>query len=454
MTRRRLAIPCLAALAFLLALAASPGPAPAEHPARHTVGLGSAKFAPGQLVVRLRGQRFGHAVKLPRGVGVRSAARHLRENPRVLYAVPNHIATASAFPNDPGTPPGRPGRAGNWVRKQWNFLPCGTDCGPTIQAAVPRAAGGIDAVGAWRNVRNARRPGAAGVTVAILDTGVAYRNLGRRFRRSPDFAPRQFVRGRDFVKEDRYPVDENGHGTHVAGTIAERTGNRLAVTGLAYRAKLMPVRVLNRIGNGQSDDIARGIRFAATHGADVISMSFNFSCAAVVPPVEEAIRYAHHRGAVLVASIGNWDLFSGDPRDCIQMPATAPHVIGVGGTTESACLGSYSRRGADVDLVAPGGGSGEGDCRDHRPIFQLTYNGTGFKHFGLPRGYAGTSMAAAHVAGAAALVIASRVLGRNPRPAQVAHRLKATARDLGAPGRDDSFGAGLIDAGAATDPTA
>jgi serine protease len=450
-TNRRLVIPALAALA-LVGLLASATSAPAERPAPAGVGLGPATFVPGEVVVKLRGQRFGHAVEIRPGVGVRTAVRRLREKPSVLYAAPNHIATASTLPNDPGTPPGRPGRAGNWVRKQWNFLPCGRACGPTLQSAAPQSSGGIDAIGAWRNARRAGRPGGAGVTVAVLDTGVAYRDLGRRFRRSPDFAAGQFVAGRDFVKGDRFPLDENGHGTHVAGTIGERTGNRLALTGLAHRAKLMPIRVLNRIGNGQSDDIARGIRFAATHGADVISMSFNFSCSAVVPPVVEAIRYAHRRGAVLVASIGNWDVFSGDPRDCVQMPASAQHVIGVGGTTESACLGSYSRRGPEVDLVAPGGGSGDAGCMDHRPIFQLTFSRGGFKRFGLPRGYAGTSMAAAHVAGTAALAIASRVLGRNPRPAAVAHRLEVTARDLGLPGHDESFGAGLIDAAAATDP--
>ncbi|HKG36600.1 MAG TPA: S8 family serine peptidase [Solirubrobacterales bacterium] len=441
----------LIALMGLAMLLAAAGPSTARPEERPGVALASARYAPGEVVVKLRGEA-GRAVALPPGVGVGEAVRRLRGKPGVAYAAPNYIATASIWPDDPGTPPGRRGHAGDWVLKQWNFLPCGRDCGAAVAAAEPHAAGGIDAIGAWRNLRRSGRPGARGVTVAVLDTGIAYRNTGRRFRRSPDFDRRQFVRGRDVVKNDPLPLDENGHGTHVAGTIAERTGNGIAMTGLAYGAKLMPVRVLNRLGNGQSDDIARGIRFAARHGADVINMSFNFSCTASVPLVLDAIRFAHRRGAVIVASVGNWSGLGDNPRECVQMPAAAPHVIGVGGTTESACLGAYSRRGADVDIVAPGGGPGDGGCTDSRPIFQLTFSGAGFKRFGLPADYEGTSMSAAHVSGAAALVLASGVLGRRPSADQVGRRLLATARDLGAPGRDDSFGRGLLDAGAATSP--
>jgi serine protease len=438
--RIRLAIPALCVV--LAALAATPATAAEDAPA---------PFAPGELVVKVEGQPFGSAIELPAGIGVRAAARALRQKPGVAYAVPNYIATASALPNDPGTPPGERGERGAWVRKQWNFLPCTKRCEPGDATTASRAAGGIDAVGAWRNLQRSGRS-AHGIVVAVLDTGIAYRRAGPRFRRSPDFGRNQFVRGRDFVRDDAFPLDETGHGTHVAGTIAERTDNGIALTGLASGAKLMPVRVLNRIGNGKADNIARGIRFAARHGAAVINMSFNFTCSSTVPTVVEALRYAHRRGAVLVASVGNWDPLRSDPRDCVQMPAPAPHVIGVGGTTESACLGSYSRRGPQVDVVAPGGGPSDGSCGDSRPIYQLTFTGSGFTRFGLPGDYVGTSMSAAHVSGAAALVLASGRLGRHPRPQQVAWRLKATARDLGAPGNDESYGRGLIDAADATAP--
>ena len=93
--------------------------------------------------------------------------------------------------------------------------------------------------------------------VAVLDTGDRLPQRGHDFRRSPDFTAGQFAKGYDFVDNDRLPLDENGHGTHVAGTIAEKTNNGIGLTGLAYRAKLMPVRVLDRYGSGQADDIAQ-----------------------------------------------------------------------------------------------------------------------------------------------------------------------------------------------------
>ena len=100
----------------------------------------------------------------------------------------------------------------------------------------------------------------------------------RRLPPQPRLRLGQFAQGYDFVDRDRLPLDENGHGTHVAGTIAEKTNNGIGLTGLAYRAKLMPVRVLDSNGSGQADEIANGIRFAVNHGADVINMSFNFGC--------------------------------------------------------------------------------------------------------------------------------------------------------------------------------
>ena len=109
----------------------------------------------------------------------------------------------------------------------------------------------------------------------MLDTGVAY-STRKRFRRSTDFSRGDFVRGYDFVDDDRFPHDENGHGTHVASTIGESTHNDRGVTGLAYGAKIMPVRVLNARGEGESAAITAGIRYAVRHGADVINLSFEF----------------------------------------------------------------------------------------------------------------------------------------------------------------------------------
>jgi len=351
-----------------------------------------------------------------------------------------------ALANDPGQLSTSPGPPGGWVSLQWNFLPWeGT---PTAQ--LPTSPGGIDAVGAWRNLAAAGRPGARGVTVAVLDTGIAYRDFGSRFLRSPDFAPSQFVPGYDFVDGDRVPLDENGHGTHVAGTIAEKTNNGIGLVGLAFRAKLMPVRVLDRHGSGEADDIAHGIHFAVVHGADVINMSFNFGCGNKVPGIDEELRQAYRAGVVVVASIGNLG-----SEACVSPPATSPHAIAVGGTTEGGCLGGYSLLPGDgVDVLAPGGGFPVPGCPSvaSRSIYQVTLRGGNPRRFGEPGSYVGTSMAAAHVSGVAAMVLASGVLPAKLSPEgrvnRVTRRLRKTARDLGLPAQEQ--GGGLIDAGAAT----
>jgi serine protease len=446
--RRRL--PTFAAL--VLAAAAVP-----QAPASAEIGLAPARgFVPHQVVVKFEGQRRGSALRLPAGVGVRQAAAALRRDPRVLYAAPNYIATASAttplllgsgIPNDPGPIDSTPTAPGGWVSLQWNFLPWEG----TATELLPVSPGGIDAVAAWQHLIAAKRPGARGTVVAVLDTGIAYRYLGRRFLRSPDFAPGQFAKGFDFVGGDALPLDENGHGTHVAGTVAEKTDNGIGLVGLAYGARLMPVRVLDRHGAGEADDIARGIRFAVDHGADVINMSFNFGCGKRVPGINEELRRAYRMGVVTVASIGNLGA-----ETCVSPPSTGPRVIAVGGATEGGCLGSYSLSGKGIDLLAPGGGVAAPGCPSvwSRPIYQVTLKAGDTRRFGEPGSYVGTSMAAAHVSGLAAMVLASGVLKERGTPARlvdrVARRLRRTARDLGQPSTRQ--GAGLIDAGAATDP--
>jgi serine protease len=440
-------LPIFAAVVLLsAAFAAAPAGAVTDvSPAR--------EFAPGQVVLKLRGTERSTTVHLPHGVGVRRAVEALRRSPGVAYAAPNYIATAStaplppsAVPNDRGAllaPTGPPGR---WVSLQWNFLPWegfGT-------ASLPVSLGGIDAVGAWRHLAEAGRAGASDITVAVLDTGIAYRSLSPRFRRSPDFSPDQFVAGYDFVNHDAVPLDENGHGTHVAGTIAEKTNNGIGLVGLAYRAKLMPVRVLDREGVGLASRIAKGIHYAVAHGADVINMSFNFACNQSVPVVNEQLRNAYRNGVVTVASIGNRGSES-----CVSAPATSPHAIGVGGSTEGGCLGRYSGLpGRGVDILAPGGGRPVRGCPSisKRPIYQVTFQRGNPDRFGEPSQYVGTSMAAAHVSGVAAMVLASGVIDQSLSPEKkvnaVFRRLRDTARDLGLPPAQQ--GAGLIDAGAAT----
>lgn len=342
-----------------------------------------------------------------------------------------------------------------WQADQWNFLP-GT---------------GVDAPRAWDNLFAAGRPGGKGVKIAVLDSGVAYAKRGR-FKRSPELKSIRFAKGYDFCARagtgfsacegrDPYPNDDYGHGTHVTSTIAETTGNGLGLTGLAYGATIIPVKVLNSRGEGDEETIAAGIRFAVKQGAQIINLSFEFgestTSASQIPLIASAVRHARSKNVTIVAASGNTKLTR------VGYPAALPGVISVGAVTERGCLAVYSNTGPGLDLVAPGGGKdaplvGEPNCLPDgpagRPIFQLTFTSKLKQTFGYPDDYFGTSMATPHVSATAALIIASGVLGPNPTPDQIEAHLKATARDLGAPGHDDTYGAGIVDAGAATTPVA
>ena len=131
--------------------------------------------------------------------------------------------------------------------------------------------------------------GGRGVVVAILDTGIAYRNW-QNFKESPDLKGTRFVRPYDFVSNNRYPLDQNGHGTFVASTIAEATNNGFGLTGLAYGASIMPVRILDSSGLGDAATISRGIRYAANQGAKVINLSLEFDLG-----VTASRHSGHHR---------------------------------------------------------------------------------------------------------------------------------------------------------------
>jgi serine protease len=415
-------------LAGLCALVARPGTSFAGQ----EVAPGA--YVPGEVVVRHEGDHGARVFALHGGDSVREAVAELRRDPTVDYAVPNFVVRAAAFPSDAASGPNDPG-----FPLQWNFS------GPF----------GINAPEAWALAARRGAPGGRGTVVAVLDTGVAYRTFGR-YRRAPDL--RAFVPGYDFVDEDRLPFDLNGHGTHVTGTIAESTDNGRAATGIAYGAKIMPVRTLDRLGAGDAVTVARGIRFAVRHHADVINMSLEFPAfvnAAQIPQVMSAIRYAHRKGVVMTAVAGN-----GARASVLPYPGRARYVIAVAATTQHGCRAEYSNAGAEVDVSAPGGGRdapATGDpwdaahcdpSMDGASIYQQTF-GTDVAHFALPSGYYGTSMATPHVTGLAALIIASRRLGRNPAPDAVQRLIERTAKDIGPAGFDTGYGHGLIDAAAA-----
>ena len=382
-------------------------------------------------------------LKLPRAETISRALARLRRQPGVAFAVPNfvaHAAGAGFIPDDPG----RAHVRGGWERLQWNFL----------------SKAGINAPEAWANLRADHRPGGRGVTVAVLDTGVAYRNW-HHFRRSPDFNRTRFVHPYDFVAHNGYPLDREGHGTFVAGTVAESTNNGIGLTGLAYGASIMPVRVLDAQGTGDAATISRGIRYAVKHGARVLNMSLEFTpdvTASDIPDIIEAVNYATRHHVVVVAASGNEGISK------IAYPARAPSVISVGATTRDRCVADYSNGGAALSLVAPGGGDdtdlpSDPDCHPARrlpPIYQMTFfNPSNPNNFGFPGGIFGTSMAAPDVAATAAMIIAGGVIGSHPTPEQVRTQLEQTARPLGQqPRPNSSYGWGLLDAAAATARTA
>jgi serine protease len=382
------------------------------------------------------------------GDSVAETVRELRREPGVKYAVPDFRLRKAqvAPPPQPFVPndPGRGGAGNDWRELQWNFA----------------GEFGVNAPLAWAHTRQAGAGGGAGAVVAVIDSGVAYRDAGR-FRRAPDLYRKRFVSPYDFIDEDRLPLDEDGHGTHIAGTIAQSTNNRVGVTGLAYGVKIMPLRVLDEDGNGDGTDLVRALRYAARKGADVINMSVEYTSdlkAADIPDVIAAMRYAHDRGAVLVGVAGN----GSDRR--LSYPARYSGAIAVGATTIGGCLADYSNRGSGLDLVAPGGGQDtspgnsawdEDHCdpaRRSRLIYQQTL-WRGVARFALV-GFEGTSSSSPHVAAAAALVVATTRArgGGKPTPAAVQERLQATARDIGAPGYDTRYGHGLLDAAAAVAP--
>jgi subtilisin family serine protease len=269
---------------------------------------------------------------------------------------------------------------------------------------------GLDAVGAgaaWALTRG------AGVIVAVVDTGVAA---------SPDLAGR-LLPGWNVIARSDASADDNGHGTHVAGTIAEVEGNGLAEAGVAPEASILPVKVLDAEGSGSDVDVAAGIVWAADHGARIINLSLGGPEASTV--LADAVLYARHAGVLIVAAAGN-------DGGAVGVPARLAGVIAVGAIDAALVRAPFSAGGRELDLVAPGVG-----------ILQQTIDGAGGY---ADRSLSGTSMASPHVAGVAALVLAA---GRATTATGMARVLTRTARDLGVAGKDIAYGAGLVRADAA-----
>ncbi len=273
-----------------------------------------------------------------------------------------------------------------------------------------------------------------GATVAVIDTGVS---------RVPDLAGTAFAAGYDFLADREQADDDHGHGTHVAGTIAQATHNRVGVAGVAFGARIMPLKVLSASGSGSMAAIAQAIRFAADNGAHVINMSLGGPFP--ITPVRRAIDYARGKGVVVVAAAGN------DGRGRVGYPARYPGVIAVAATQFDERPTFYSNWGKEIDIAAPGGNVRLDQNGDGRPdgVLQNTIV-PGDTRRDSYLWFMGTSMAAPHVAGVAALVVGAGVT----RPDAVESILLDTARKpkgASAAGSriDDHYGAGLVNAEAA-----
>jgi serine protease len=379
----------------------------------------------------------------PEAVALRLAAQ-----PDVEYAQARYRVRPMFRPNDP------------FYSLQWNFP-------------------AIDMERAWDI-----NPGAsASVTVAVLDSGLAYTNTSLDFVQSvpqsidgvlfpalgtvripfaaaPDLGgPERFVAPRDFIWDDGEPVDMDGHGTHVAGTIGQLTNNALGVAGMAFNTRLMPIKVIDTFWDeyfrspfvGTDDVVARGVRYAVDNGARVLNMSIGRT-GPPAPVVQDALVYAVGKGAFVAIASSN-EFLDGNP-----VPRFAEIGPQINGVVTVAAVGRdrqravYSGTGSYVELSAPGGDSVRGGGLGM--ILQQTYDFdftdtfvNGAAGFRAPRFdvleyvfYEGSSMATAHVSGLAALLYQQGITN----PAAIEAAMKRFATDLGASGRDNEYGHGLI----------
>jgi serine protease len=278
-----------------------------------------------------------------------------------------------------------------------------------------------------------------GVIVAVIDTGVAHARAGR-FSVVPDLDGVKFVKPYNFVGNNDQAHDDHGHGTHVAGTIAQLTHNELGVAGIGRKVQIMPLKVLSATGSGSVAAIADAIHYAADNGAKVINMSLGGRFPSRV--LTMAVEYAHDKGVVVVCAAGN------DGRGKVSYPAAYPGAFAVAATQFDEATTFYSNWGKEIDIAAPGGNTRVDQNNDGMPdgVVQNTIAiGDPTKNDYFP--YMGTSMASPHVAGVAALVVGEGVT----EPAAVEQILQETARKPQDSNKYEQarYGAGIVDAPAA-----
>jgi serine protease len=379
------------------------------------------------------------------------AAGILAQQPEVLWAQPNFIRRKQAVPTDPG------------YGSQWNL----------DQINMP---------GAW----DINPGGKGGVLVAVVDSGVTEVTrsfafqlwTGSRFESvlipyavNPDIDQSRFVPGRDFFlfPAESPVLDMEGHGTHVAGTILQSTNNGLGYAGVAYNAKLLPVKVCGSAwdwqivlssmgipgfwdeGGGCPDDaVLDGIRYAADQGAKVINLSLGGPGAS--PAELEALRYAVGKGAFVAIAAGNNYADGNEAVSPAMYGRQIEGVMTVGAVGRSMTRAYYSNTSSGTEIAAPGGSIRDGGTSGLVFQYGIDEDDYDFESVVKPRfdryttvSLQGTSMAAPHVAGVAALLYGQGITN----PAAIEAAIKRFAKDLGAAGVDDEYGAGLVDARAA-----
>ena len=277
-------------------------------------------------------------------------------------------------------------------------------------ALYSQSSNGISAIGGWDIER-----GKNSVTIAIVDTGVDYNHEDLRGK---------VIQGYDFANEDYDPMDDNGHGTHVAGIAAATTNNGIGVAGVCQGCSILAIKVISADGSGANSWIANGIANAVSRGANVINLSLGGLDNSNT--IRLAIQQATRQNALVTAASGN------DGSSLPLYPAALAEVMAVGATNKYGDKASFSNYGSHIAVVAPGEG---------------IYSSLAGNRYDA---WNGTSMASPHVAGLAGLI-----WSRNPSLSnqQVRQIITATARDLGVNGRDTYFGYGEINAQAALSET-
>ncbi|MGA1868236.1 MAG: S8 family serine peptidase [bacterium] len=278
----------------------------------------------------------------------------------------------------------------------------------------------------------------SGVVIALLDSGAAYRNDEEgTYAYAPDLKDTLIIPGQDFVNDDPYPDDDNSHGTHIAGCIAQSTNNATGVSGLAYGATIMLVKIMDANGFISIADEVDGIYYAVNEGADIINLSFGGRGISMTE--QDAINYAHENGVVVISSAGN------RASSILEYPASYDNVISVTALQYNDTLAPYANYGQAIDVCAPGGNVTEDQNLDGWAdgILQQRHNGSDFTkfHYYFEEG---TSTACALVSAIAALIIEQSP--EKLTPLQIKEILEESAIDLGTEGLDQYYGAGKVNA--------